>query len=47
VVNVRVPRNLTPEQRDLVERLGDSLTEENLTDPEPESLFQRVRRALR
>lgn len=47
VVNVRVPRNLSADQRDLVERLGDSLTEENLRDPEPESIFQRVRRALR
>jgi molecular chaperone DnaJ len=47
VVNVRTPRNLTPEQRELVERLEESLTEENLRDPEPETLFQRVRRALR
>ena len=47
VVNVRVPRNLSADQRELVERLGDSLTEENLRDPEPQSLFQRVRRALR
>jgi molecular chaperone DnaJ len=47
VVNVLVPRNLTAEQRDLVERLADSLTEENLRDREEESIFQRVRRALR
>jgi molecular chaperone DnaJ len=47
VVNVKVPRNLTPEQRELVERLAGSLTEENLSEPAPESLFEKVRRALR
>ena len=47
VVNVTVPRALSEEQRRLMERLEDSLTERNLGDPQPETLFQRVRRALR
>lgn len=47
LVNVVVPRSLTPEQRELEERLAGSLTEENMTEGRDESLFQRVRRALR
>ncbi len=47
VVNVVVPRNLTDQQRDLLERLAGSMTDDNLRDPREESLFQRVRRALR
>jgi molecular chaperone DnaJ len=47
VVNVVIPRNLTGEQRELVERLGESLTERNLASEEEESLLGRVRRALR
>jgi molecular chaperone DnaJ len=47
VVNVTTPRNLSDDQRELVQRLADSLTEENFADPGDESLFQRVRRALR
>jgi molecular chaperone DnaJ len=47
VVNVIVPRNLSEEQRELERRLARSLTERNLTDPREESIFQRVRRALR
>ena len=47
VVNVKVPRELTHEQRELMERLDGSLTERNLGDPDSETLFQRVRRALR
>ena len=47
VVNVVVPRHLTGEQRDLAERLAESLTDRNLADRDEESLFQRVRRALR
>ena len=47
VVNVTVPRNLTEEQRELTERLAKSLTERNLRDEAGESLFARVRRALR
>lgn len=47
VVNVIVPRNLSEEQLELERRLARSLTERNLADPSEESLFQRVRRALR
>jgi len=47
VVNVVVPRHLTGEQRDLAERLAESLTDRNLADRDEESVFQRVRRALR
>ena len=44
VVNVIVPRRLTQEQRDLAERLNESLTEENLRSHE--SVFAKLRRAL-
>ena len=44
VVNVLVPRRLNPEQRELMERLNDSLGEENLRSQE--SVFSKLRRAL-
>ncbi|HEX3509544.1 MAG TPA: molecular chaperone DnaJ [Solirubrobacteraceae bacterium] len=44
VVNVLVPRRLTPEQRELAQRLNDSLTDENLSSHE--SVFAKLRRAL-
>jgi molecular chaperone DnaJ len=44
VVNVVVPRRLSPEQRELMEQLNDSLTEENLRSQE--SMFAKLRRAL-
>jgi molecular chaperone DnaJ len=44
VVNVIVPRRLKPEQRELVEALNDSLSEENLRSQE--SMFSKLRRAL-
>jgi molecular chaperone DnaJ len=44
VVNVVVPRRLSPEQRELMERLNDSLGEENLRSQE--SVFTKLRRAL-
>ncbi|HLM87386.1 MAG TPA: molecular chaperone DnaJ [Solirubrobacteraceae bacterium] len=44
VVNVLVPRRLNPEQRELMERLNDSLSEENLRSGE--SVFAKLRRAL-
>ncbi len=44
VVNVVVPRRLTAEQRELAERLNESLTEENLRSHE--SMFAKLRRAL-
>ena len=45
VVNVVIPRRLNEEQRELLERLNDSLGEENLRSPE--SVFAKLRRALR
>jgi molecular chaperone DnaJ len=44
VVNVLVPRRMSPEQRELMERLNDSLSEENLRSEE--SVFAKLRRAL-
>jgi molecular chaperone DnaJ len=44
VVNVLVPRRLSPEQRELMERLNDSLNEENLRSQE--SVFSKLRRVL-
>jgi len=44
VVNVVIPRRLSAEQRELVEQLNDSLTEENLRSQE--SMFAKLRRAL-
>jgi molecular chaperone DnaJ len=45
VVNVVVPRRLSSEQRELFERLHDTLTEENLRTEE--SMLSKLRRALR
>ena len=45
VVNVVIPRRLDPEQRELLERLSDSLTEENLRGDE--SMLSRLKRVLR
>lgn len=45
VVNVIVPRRLSDEQRELVERLQQTLTEENIRSQE--SVFAKLRRALR
>lgn len=45
VVNVVVPRRLSDEQRDLIGRLQETLTEENLRSDE--SMFAKLRRALR
>jgi molecular chaperone DnaJ len=45
VVNVVVPRRLSAEQRQLFERLHDTLTDENLRTEE--SVFAKLRRALR
>jgi molecular chaperone DnaJ len=44
VVNVVIPRRLTPEQRELLETLNESLTDENLRSQE--SMFSKLRRAL-
>ena len=44
VVNVVIPRRLSDEQRELLEQLKDTLTEENLRSEE--SMFAKLRRAL-
>jgi len=44
VVNVLIPRRLTGEQRDLLEQLSATLTEENLRSQE--GMFAKLRRAL-
>lgn len=44
VVNVIVPRRLTPEQRELMQQLNDTLGEDNLRSQE--SMFAKLRRAL-
>jgi molecular chaperone DnaJ len=47
LVNVQVPRNLSSEQRELLERFAGTLGEHNLADDgDRESLFARVRRAF-
>jgi molecular chaperone DnaJ len=45
LVNVVVPRRLRPEQRELLEQLNETLTDENLRSDE--SVFAKLRRALR
>jgi molecular chaperone DnaJ len=45
LVNVVTPRRLTDEQRELLERLNETLTEENLHSEE--SMFAKLRRVLR
>jgi molecular chaperone DnaJ len=45
VVDVLVPRRLSGEQRDLLERLAASLTDDNLRSDE--GVFARLRRVLR
>jgi hypothetical protein len=43
-----VPRRLSAEQRATLERFSETLTEENLRDPDADgSIFARVRRAFR
>jgi molecular chaperone DnaJ len=44
IVNVIVPRRLTAEQRELTERLNNTLSDENLRSQE--SVFAKLRRAL-
>ncbi len=44
VVNIVIPRRLSSEQRDLLERFSETLTEENLRSEE--SMFAKLRRAL-
>ena len=44
VVNVAVPRRLTSEQRDLLEKLAGTITEDNLRSDE--GMFAKIKRAL-
>jgi DnaJ-class molecular chaperone len=44
VVNVVIPRHLKREQRELLERLADSLTEDNLRTEE--GVFGKLKRAF-
>ncbi|MEA2423845.1 MAG: hypothetical protein QOH13_255, partial [Thermoleophilaceae bacterium] len=44
VLNVVVPHNLTDEQRDLLDKLEGSLTDDNMH--EHESVLKRLRRAF-
>ena len=44
VVNVAIPRRLTSEQRDLLERLADTLTDDNVRSEE--GMFAKLKRAL-
>jgi molecular chaperone DnaJ len=44
VINVVIPRRLSRKQRDLLQRLADSMTEENLR--EPEGMLAKLKRAL-
>jgi molecular chaperone DnaJ len=47
VLNVVIPRNLTARQRELLDELRGSLTDENLREAEDESILAKVKRALR
>jgi molecular chaperone DnaJ len=46
ILEVFVPTNLDAEQRELAERLGETLDEDNLASRHGEGLFGRVRRAF-
>jgi molecular chaperone DnaJ len=46
ILNVIVPTNLSEEQREMTERLDESLEEDNLSPRHGEGLFSRVRRAF-
>jgi molecular chaperone DnaJ len=47
VLNVVTPRNLTPRQRELLEELRESVTEENLREADGESILSKLKRAIR
>ena len=47
VLNVVVPRNLTPRQRELLEELGETVTEDNMREAADESILSKLKRALR
>jgi molecular chaperone DnaJ len=47
VLNVVIPRNLTDRQRELLEELSDSVTDDNLREANGESILSKLKRALR
>jgi molecular chaperone DnaJ len=47
VLNVVIPRSLTARQRELLEELRGSLTDDNLREPAAESLVGKLKRAFR
>jgi molecular chaperone DnaJ len=47
VLNVVIPRKLTPRQRELLDELRESLTEDNLREPADDSIVGKLRRAFR
>jgi molecular chaperone DnaJ len=47
VLNVVIPRKLDARQRELLEELRDSLTDDNLREPAAESLVGKLKRAFR
>jgi len=47
VLNVVIPRKLTPRQRELLDELSGSLTEDNLREPADDSIVGKLRRAFR
>jgi molecular chaperone DnaJ len=47
VLNVVIPRKLTTRQRELLEELGESITEDNLRESAGESILSKLKRALR
>ena len=46
ILNVIVPANLSEEQREIAERLDETLEDDNLSPRHGEGLFSRVRRAF-
>jgi molecular chaperone DnaJ len=47
MVNVVIPRKLSRDQRNMLERFQGTLTDENLRDPADDGIFARMRRAFR
>jgi len=47
VLNVVIPRNLTDRQRELLEELRESVTDDNLREANGESILSKLKRALR
>ncbi|MGH2905605.1 MAG: molecular chaperone DnaJ [Solirubrobacterales bacterium] len=47
VISLQVPHNLSDEQRDLLDRFAETVTEKNLAPPGKDGIMSRLRRALR